>query len=213
MRRPILVVAAITAAFVLLAVGTPATAKGPDSATISGPGIGTKQLTMDGTDHSLVSLERITRLWGGAGALWEEDAPAGDLGPRFDLIYHVPDLHVPRKGRLIHQQLYPFAIAGPVVFMPEGQVMYDMAMPTGWLSTGRQLTAIVQRLGGTARAVDSPSNGPATHANDASGNRPTWGLVAGGAAGATLIAAATAALLRRRVTRSRPPGRSAVPRR
>ncbi|HYJ70085.1 MAG TPA: hypothetical protein VEX15_20715 [Nocardioidaceae bacterium] len=198
MPRRALAVAFITA-FFLVAFGTPATAKGPDSATISGPAIRTTQLTWDGPH--LESFLQATRFWDATvPAGWENDPPDGDLGPRFDVVYHVPDLDLPsRKGQLVRQELYPFAAAGPVVHMAEGQTMYGIDLASGWLSTDRRLTAVVKRLGGTAQPVLASPIEAAAHEETVSSEGPAWRLAAVGAVGTVLVATAMAVLLRRRV--------------
>lgn len=195
MRR--ILAMAFAAALALLALQAPATAKGPDSATITGPGIGTKELTWRGHGQSLEALLQISRFWDGPDlAAWGVEPPAGDLGPRFELTYHVSG----PEGSPIRQDLYPFATGGPVIHMAEGQAMYGMGMPYGWLATDDRLTRIVERLGGTDRTAE-PRISPAAHEASTSGGGPSGGTLALGAAGAVLLAAATAALLRGRVRR------------
>lgn len=195
MPRRILV-AAFAAALVLVMPGIPAAAKGPDSATISGSGIGTVKLTWSRADHvSLNTLIQVTRFFEGPNVdAWEPDPPAGDLGPRFDVTYHVYD------GKPIHQDLYPFADAGPAVHMSSGQSMYDIPMPSGWLAAGDRLTQLVKRLGGTSRPVKSTVE-PAAHESSTSSSGPAWDLIAVGAAGVALLAAATVGWRRLRTVR------------
>jgi hypothetical protein len=205
MRRPFIVVAA--AALVTLAGVGPAQAKGPDRATISGPGIDTMQITFPGPDGALEALLRDTRFWQGVqGPGWRADPPAGDLGPEYMVIYRVPDLHNPDSGKAdtIRQAVYPFAEAGPVVFMPTGQTMYDTAMPAGWLLANERLTGTLTGLGASRSAVE-PASDPvaavsaATESDDGSA-RP-WALAAVGA-GVVALGAAALVHTRRRAGRA-----------
>jgi hypothetical protein len=203
MRR--LAAVLFAAALVLLMLQTPAAAKGPNYATIVGPGIGTLKLTWEGHEQSFNDLVETTRFWDGAGvAAWHVDRPAGDLGPRFALTYHVPDHHRPSSGKatLIRQELYPYASGGPVVYMPEGQTMYGVDMPYGWLATDQRLTEVVDRLGGTSRepsaerAVEPAAHETAANPDGGSDGGSGWGVVAWGVAGAVLLTTAVGWRLR-----------------
>jgi hypothetical protein len=199
MPRRILVVA-FAAAMVLLAVGAPATAKGPESATITGPGIGTQELASSTIYPSLDTLTRVTRFWDSVAntVATDTEPPAGELGPRFEVRYHVPDLHNPSSGRAweIRQDLYPFAAAGPVVYTPRGQTMYDLELPPGWLAVDSGMERLVTQLGGTRTPVETrvepAAHAETTEAGDGSASADDgsgWIAVTLGAAVALLLAA------------------------
>lgn len=188
---------ALAAALVLsLGLGTPAAAKGPGSATISGPGIGTVELTRDPAErpgmNALLQVTRFFDVYSGSGL--DTDSPEGDLGPRFDVAYD--DVN---DGEPFRQQLYPFATDGPVVHVPPGQQIYGMDAASGWMSADRRLTRLVERLGGTPPTVE-PAVEPAAHEASTADSDPAWVVVAAGVAGAGLLVAATAVGWRRRRT-------------
>jgi hypothetical protein len=205
MLRRILAVLA-TVVIVTLAVGGPAHAKGPDRATVSGPGIGTTQLTMEG--DPLRRLERLleaTSFWDSIEAIdWEAEPPTGDLGARYTVTYHVPDVHDPggAKPDSISQELYPFAESGPVVHLPSGQTVFDTPLAAGWIPADDRLVGLLTALGATPTATESgsqPALAPAAHASDAADDSgSTWGPVAAATVAGVLLLGVVVGLVRAR---------------
>jgi hypothetical protein len=203
---------AFAAALVPLTVWAPAQAKGPDSATVTGPGIGATTITWNRPDRtSLGTLTEATFLWDSEGtAGWTTDPPTGGLGPKFTVTYHIVGLNRRLRGGEIRQDLYPLAEEGPVVYMAPGQRMYDTLSASGWRATDGRMARVLNRLGAdlqrstvrveSAPAVDA-SPGPADRSNT------RWAPVAGGAIVLVLLAGMTFALVRLR-SRPRLMGRS-----
>ena len=140
MRRRALVFIA-TVGLVLLAWAEPALAKGPDQATISGPGlvrpIVVSGLGEPGSTDKLGELADGSGLFlamfgpdGSSGQRLASEAPAGVLGPKYDLTYRVPD-GTPTGG-LVRQDLYPQAAGGPVTHTEAGQAVFGTRTSGGW---------------------------------------------------------------------------------
>jgi hypothetical protein len=190
MKR-ILILLAIAA----LAIPTAASAKGPASATIEGPGIdGTINVPGSGENVG-TPLGDLTHYTGLFRAVWGQeplsnDRPKGDLGPRYTVAYSLP---MGDETVEIRQDMYPY-VNPPVTYTEPGQKVYeDTETRGGWYSAG--IPALRVRL---IEAHLLPSKPPA-------GARPidevalvsTEKLIAlAGAMG--LVFAGTAVFLRRR---------------
>ncbi len=119
----------VTVALVVIGVSSPVAAKGPESATITGPGIDEPVELMDTGDAALVGLfMEQTGLWYGTGDLPSPiEEPAGDLGSAYTLTWinsGPPGLDV--EVRTIRQVIYPNAESGPVIHTP------DQSSLSGW---------------------------------------------------------------------------------
>jgi hypothetical protein len=205
-----------------LTLATPALAKGPSQARITGPGLARAVVVSGngepGEQDRLASLALQTGLFTvmfGAGASIGGPAPAplhtpppkASLGPRYTLVYTVPGV-TPRPGQQygrVRQDLYPRAAGGPLIYTPPGQQGFGGPLTvTGWLRGRPQLIRTL------AQAGVPPAAGPqtaqpahrATAAHPAAAHRagarnPGWII----AAAAVVVAAAlagTALWLRRR---------------
>ena len=119
-----------------------ASAKGPNAATITGPGLATPlklsytrvasraamgKLTMDGDFFR----QAFTAFNGGSRA----KRPLGSLGPRYLVVYTVPG---PHGNSFLRQKLYPYADVGAVTFMPKGQRFWGTRHTFGGWSKGSQ---------------------------------------------------------------------------
>ncbi len=189
-RRTLVVTFAV--AVVTLAVGAPATAKGPSSATVSGPGIGTTSIGWNRPDqHSLGTLMETTFLWDATGmtdapqaADWVPQPPSGELGPKYTVVYHFG------RDTAIRQDVYPFADADPVVYTAPGQSMYDTRVQSGWRVTSASLTAVLEGLGAdpevaARQAAITPAAQATAAQTDDSG--PVWPWIAAGATGVFVL--------------------------
>jgi hypothetical protein len=185
MKRFLLVLA------VALALPAAAAAKGPDQATISGPGM--KTVTLGGNGESMGSaLGELTERAGLFPALFVtapdpmlKDAPTKSLGPKYHIHYRVPG---PESGSFaIDQDVYPYAKGGALTYTKPGQRIFDSRSPGGWFLGGILLKQTLQQHGLPAKA---PS------ASGASGTNA--GLVAGIAIPGALALAAAGLLYRRR---------------
>ena len=132
----------------------PAQAKGPDRATLTGPGL-EKPLVFsyDGRagTTSLGLLAQKGGFWAqafGAPAGVNQGKvlaakPRGSLGPRYLVVYRVP--RSPETSSLVRQELYPYA-AKPVSHMAK-QRLWNRSVPGGWYELGPGLKAALVRAG------------------------------------------------------------------
>jgi hypothetical protein len=168
--------AAGAAVAVMVALATPALAKGATQASITGPGLarpvtvsvaaGSEALPGQGDALSSLADQTglFTALFGpNLSDVSRPDKPsrlrtppaAATLGPKYAVTYTVPGI-TPAPGQAssqIRQFLYPRAPGGPVVYTPPGQQGFGQPLQaTGWLRGTSQLTAILTRLGVPAGA-------------------------------------------------------------
>jgi len=224
MLRRLIAVAALAAGMSIAAamtLATPAFAKGPSQASITGPGLRRAVVVSGngepGEQGRLANLAEQTGLFTvmfGAGASISGPAPArlhtppptASLGPRYTLVYTVPGV-TPRPGQQfgqVRQDLYPRAAGGPLIYTPPGQQGFGGPLTvTGWLRGRPQLTRTLAQAGvppaaGTQAA--QPTRHAAAHpaaAHRAGARTPGWII----APVAVVVAAAlggTALWLRRR---------------
>jgi len=212
-----------------LALATPALAKGPSQARISGPGLARAVVVSGngepGEQGRLASLAEQTGLFtvmfgagaglgGPAPARLHTPPPASSLGPRYALVYTVPGV-TPRPGQQfgrVRQDLYPRAAGGPVIYTPPGQQGFGGPLTvTGWLRGNPQLTRTLAQLGvpppGT-RAAPQTCHPAAAHpaAAHQAGARPPGWIIAPAAVVVAAALAGTALWLRRRRPAATPDG-------
>jgi hypothetical protein len=123
-----------------LAFAAAAAAKGPDQATITGPGLDSPIILGGDAEGNVGST--FGRFVEGAGfmhAVFRQTPdrmlakrPKGDLGPRYDIVYRVPGGGT--GTAYARQALYPYAAGGPVTYMRPGQLLFggDHATHGGW---------------------------------------------------------------------------------
>ena len=215
MLRRLIVLTALTAGMTtaaVVALATPALAKGPSQAVITGPGLAHPVvISGDGEPGQLGRLAGLAAQTGlytamfGAGV--SEPAPAplhgvpsgATLGPRYTIVYTVPGV-TPQPGQefgRIREDLYPHAAGGPVIYIPPGQHGFGQPLlVTGWLRGTSQLIRTLARLGVRPRqgARTAPAEGPSVRQ---SASATTAWLVVLAVAVATVVLAG-AALLRHR---------------
>ena len=208
-----------------MTLATPALAKGPSQARITGPGL-VRAIVVSGAGEPgqqgrLASLAEQTGLFAvmfGAGADVGGPDPAGlrtsppkaSLGPGYLVVYTVPGV-IPRPGQQVgqvRQNVYPRAAGGPVIYTPPGQPGFGQQLQvTGWLRASSRLTRTLVQLGvplrpGTHTAPQAhlpPSTHPA--AAQQAGSRTLAWLIASAAAIAAAAIAGTALWLRHRQPR------------
>ncbi len=138
-----------------LVLASPAHAKGPDQATLTGPGL-EKPLVFSGYgSDGKAPLGVLTSAGGfwvqafGAAAAGVNQGkvlaakPRGALGPRYVVVYRVPG---PRGSSLLRQELYPYA-APPVSHMPKQRFWPTRTAPGGWYRWGPGLKAALIKAG------------------------------------------------------------------
>lgn len=154
MRKPLLLICLLA-----LFLAAPAQAKGPDRATMTGPGL-EKPLVFYGPDGT-APLGLLTQQGGfwvqafglGTGRVDEGKAvaakPRGNLGPRYLIVYRVPG--GTKTPSLLRQELYPYA-AQPVSYMPKQRFWQTRIAPGGWYQWGLELKAALVKAGLPATA-------------------------------------------------------------
>jgi hypothetical protein len=185
MRRPFLFLLALAA----LAFPSAAVAKGPDQATITGPGLDAP-LSISGTEGS-GNLGLLAQQAGFFPAAFDQSPdpmldkrPAGRLGPRYEIVYRVPG---PQSvADTLRQDLYPYAAGGPLSYMKPGQPFWEQRTRGGWYRGTAELKRMLVRAG-------LPGKAPASQ-----GIARTTRIAAAAGIGATFAGLCLLALRRRR---------------
>jgi hypothetical protein len=190
MKRLPLFAAALGTALVFPTV---AVAKGPDRASITGPGL--KQPVViegdgEGGSSPLGTLASqggfFAQMYGASGFGSLAVRPKAKLGPRYLVTYRVPG----GEGGVstVQQDLYPYAAGGPVTYMARGQTFWEIQRTAGGWARGTQsLKALLVHAGLPATA---PPN-RAAHVHK-------LGVALGTGAGVAVGAAVLALVYRRR---------------
>jgi hypothetical protein len=238
MLRRLIAVAALAAGMSIAAamtLATPAFAKGPSQASITGPGLARAVVVSGngepGEQGRLASLAEQTGLFtvmfgasasigGPAAARLHTPPPKASLGLRYTLVYTVPGVP-PRPGQQfgrVRQDLYPGAARGPVIYTPPGQQGFGGPLTvTGWLRGRPQLTRTLAQLGvppaaGTRAAPQAsrpaaarPAAAHHAAAHHAGARTPGW-IIAPAAAIVAAVLIGAAFWLRRRRPAATPDG-------
>jgi len=150
---------------------TIASAKGPDQAMVSGPGIDhpiavrARGAPTIGPDLSALveSSGIMNQLWCGTCGHLTSKSPTTNLGPMYLVRYRVPSL-IGGPTRWVEQRVYPFAEPRPVTFVQPGQRFWHQRTAGGWFQGASRLKNI---LVGVGVPTTLPSSPPAV--DDASG--------------------------------------------
>ena len=172
MKRTLIVLALLA-----LGLAAPAAAKGPDKATVTGPGL-EKPLVFrsNGDPEPSTRFGTLVEAVGLIPAVFEQTPnpmlarkPAGALGPRYRVVYRVPGPNDERDE--IVQDVYPYATDGPVSYLEPGQRIFggDHRTHGGWFAASATLRDDLIALG-------FPKRGP--EAADSSARGRTWSLLA-----------------------------------
>ena len=216
MLRRMIAVAALAAAMSIAAaitLATPALAKGPSQARISGPGLahaivvsGYGEPGQPGTLPALAQQTRLFSVMFGPNVPspphLRTPPPTASLGPRYTIIYTVFGQFT-RPGEQsgqIRQDVYPRAAGGPVIYTPPRQPGGPVPF-FGWFRAGRHLPRTLAKLGislpaATQAGLQAPATHPAAPQQAGPGALP-W-LIASAVAVAAAALASTVLLLRRR---------------
>jgi hypothetical protein len=207
----------------VLAAAVPASAKGPQSLSISGPGLTSPiELSSDSNPEELSEID--TGMWlampGATDPALLADAPTGDLGSRYTLTWQL--MGGPGgETSPIRQDLYLDAAGGPLAYTPAGQPIWDGVTRSGWYRAPERVrdmlaSAGVPVAGGSRDEVSaSPRTVSATPASrDAAAGRgsgdPAWPEAIIGLTAALAAAGVGGVLAVRRTRRRRPGGRMAT---
>jgi hypothetical protein len=186
----------------------PASAKGIQSATISGPGLdGPKDVTPANGDGG--RLATLTGFWDVIPGqprppTFTEQAPAGRLGPRYTITWRL--MTGPEETTAISQELYPDAAGGPLVHTPAGQRIFEGTTVGGWYAAPFVLRDVLSSLG-VPPAAPAPAKAARVSAvtpegaSPASPNASPWPAVIIAATAVVALAGAGGALAVRRARR------------
>jgi hypothetical protein len=204
---------------VLVLTGTgPAFAKGADQATITGPGLA-QAIVLTGEGEPGTSGDHLGQLANSSGLFvamfgpsggqrLAPTAPAGALGPRYQVAFRVPG-GAPTPD-VVRQDLYPLAAGGPVTYTPPDQTELGGRTTGGWYRAPDGFVALLASVGlpGLPSAVASATRTPAAASRAAApaADRPDaapatrWGPASIGVlvAALLLVAVAIVAISRRR---------------
>ncbi|MGH9288516.1 MAG: hypothetical protein ACRD0V_09565 [Acidimicrobiales bacterium] len=191
---------------VALAWAAPASAKGIQSATITGPGLD-DPIDVSPPDGNGGNLAALTAFWEvipgqPAPPTLMEQAPAGRLGPRYTVTWQL--MTDADETTAIRQDLYPLAEGGPLVHTAAGQPIFDGATLGGWYEAPIALRDMLSSLGvppasAASPAKSSPATPPAVR-SQSSDDWP-WPPVIIGATGAVALASVGGVVAVRRVRR------------
>lgn len=194
MRRFLLL--ATAGALAALVATSPAAAKGPSTASVTGPGLDhALPVNGDGESGTGTPLGSLTQLGGYFPQVFQEfpdpttrTRPTGDLGPRYRIEYRVPGPN--GNGSKLVQDVYPYAKT-PVTYMRPGERFWGVNRTHGgWFVAGPGLKA-------TLVAAGLPKSPPTA----ASGGSFPWAWTLAGALAAVVLLALV--LRRRRSARLR----------
>ena len=213
MLRRLIVVTTLATGISIAAVtlATPAFAKGPTQARITGPGLvhpivlsGAGERGQPGRLAALAEQTNFfTALFGAGGTLpaptrLRTPPPKASLGPRYTIIYTVPGV-TPQPGEQfgrIRQDLYPRAAGGPIIYTLPGQRGFGQPLlVTGWLRGSRQLIRTLAELGVPRTRPPAAAQPAPSHQ---AGSRTLAWLIASAAAIAAAALASSALWLRHR---------------
>jgi hypothetical protein len=147
----------IAVALAALALPTVAAAKGPVSATISGPGLD-RVLTIrgngEGPGTALGTLATASgffpQMFGQTPDPTLASRPNGTLGLRYKVVYEVPG---PATQSRVVQHIYPYAKPVPLTYMKPGQRFWDgETSHGGWYRASPPLKRMLIRAGLPAKA-------------------------------------------------------------
>jgi len=151
MRRFLLL--ATAAALAALVATTPAAAKGPVTASVTGPGLDHAiPVNGDGEGGTSTPLGRLVQLGGFFPQVFAQfpdpttrTRPTGDLGPRYRVEYRVPGPS--ENGSKLVQDVYPYAKT-PVTHMKRYQKFWGANFTHGgWYVAGPGLKATLVAAG------------------------------------------------------------------
>lgn len=164
----------VTTLVLILIAGVPALAKGPSSATITGPGIDEPVELIDYGDSGqrdlVAALMRQTGVWYGNMGLEETTdlPPDVELGPAYLLTWlNEANPGDPKDDYTIQQTLYPHAQDGPVVHTPAQPALDDTSLTIGWRTVPVEFNDTLRQLGVPIDSADKTAS-----------NQQMWAAVA-----------------------------------
>lgn len=160
-----LLVLATVGTVAALAVTAPALAKGPSTASLTGPGLD-RALPVKGQGEAgpgtpLGSLVQyggfFPQAFGQEPNPLTRTRPAGDLGPRYRVTYRVPG---PDRTSTLVQDVYPYAKPRPVTYMRAGQQFWGSERTQGgWYVTEGGVKEALVKAGLPTAPPPEPGSG------------------------------------------------------
>lgn len=146
------------AGLVALALPVMAIAKGPSSASISGPGLDTPLLVTGDGEGQGTALGTLASAGGFFAQMYGQSPdptlasrPGGTLGPRYTAVYVVPGPNS-IESRVV-QYIYPYAKPGALTYMKPGQRFWEgRKAHGGWYRASAGLKKMLVRAGLATRA-------------------------------------------------------------
>ena len=142
----------VVATLVALALPAFAAAKGPVSASISGPGL-ERALAIEGDGEGPGAVGSLATASGVLAQMFVQSPdptvarrPAGTLGPRYAIVYLVPGPNDIQSR--VTQYVYPYAKPRPLSYLRPGQVFWDgRKAHGGWYRATAALRRALVRSG------------------------------------------------------------------
>jgi len=189
----------------VLALAGPATAKGIQSGTITGPGLD-QPIDLGGSVGNLPDLTGFWELMPGQPQplTLTDQAPTGQLGPRYRVTWQF--IAGPEETTPIRQDLYPYAENGPLVHSAAGQPIFGAATIGGWYQAPVALRDTLGSLGVPplgAGAADRSSSATAAAARAPSPDDSLWPAVIAVAGAVALVSVGGVVAVRRTRRRER----------
>jgi hypothetical protein len=142
-------------AAIALCAPAAAGAKGPESASLTGPGLDQRSLTVAGQGEmgpgtplgSLVDAGGFfAQMYGQVPDPTSKVRPRGTLGPHYRVTYVVPGPNGIRSR--VVQDVYPYAVPVPLTYMKPGQRFWvDKRAHGGWYRSSAALRQALVRAG------------------------------------------------------------------
>lgn len=182
----------ILMSLLVLAIASPASAKGPDRAVVSVPGaeplVFESEVDSPSIATKLASATGLFPVMFGPSDELRSERPAGHLGRAVTVEFRVPAGE--EEALTIRQTLYPDAAGGPVTHTRAGQEGLSGPGYGGWYVTPRDEVSVIDQLRLPAAVQE-------TSAADSGGSVPVAPIVGGALAVALVIAGAAALWVRR----------------
>jgi hypothetical protein len=141
-----------------------AAAKGPDQATVSGPGIdqpiAVRPHDSPSIGQHMASLIQssgiVNQLWCRSCDDLSAKQPIADLGPMYVVRYRVTS-PIGGPSRWVEQHAYPFAQPHPVTYVAPGQPFWHQRTVGGWYEADPKLRHVLVGLGARMEPASVPT--------------------------------------------------------
>jgi hypothetical protein len=183
---------------VVLALASPASAKGPSEGTIEGEGLEAPIAISHGEgtpggDRLIEDVGFFEVTFGMFPSGRMTEAPTTDLGPELTIRWRVPGPD--GLDDEIVQSLYPYAEGGPLTYTVPGQPFFEIEETIGgWFRAPDRLLDTLVAMG----VPDEPAIAPAVATSSGPGSGSRWTPIGASLAAMVLLGAGLAVFSRRR---------------